>query len=124
MRRPLLLRLAIAAAVATPSFVLAQQSSVGTANTDDNDQAMRNIQSNFAHITPPPRTIETINQELKQSRASAFAAGTAQRGGGRNGRRSQNRSEPTNGQDPAPGTASVPDNAAAQATQPASISGE
>ncbi len=121
MPRPLLLRVAIAAVMTAPGFVLAQQSSGGTANTTDDDQAMRNIQSNFARMTPPPRTIETINQELKQSGTSARAAGTAQRGGGRNGRRSQNRSEPNNGQDPAPGTVSVPDAAAAQ---PAPISGQ
>ncbi|KDP86491.1 hypothetical protein ACU4GI_23115 [Cupriavidus basilensis] len=45
------------------------------------DEAMSAIQSNFARMTPAPRTVDSINQELKQSHAAA--TGAAGRGGGR-----------------------------------------
>jgi hypothetical protein len=45
------------------------------------DEAMNAIQSNFARLTPAPRTVETINQELRQSHAAP--AGASARAGGR-----------------------------------------
>lgn len=105
----------VATALTLPTRAFAQQAPGGTTGADDNDQAMRNIQSNFARMTPPPRTIETINQELKQNATSAHAAGGGQRGsgGGRRERMSQNRQD-TNGNDnPPAGTTPPPGNAAA-----------
>jgi len=51
----------------------------------DGDEAMHSIQSNFQRMTPPPRTVESINQELKHDKPAMVS-----RGGGRgHGRRQQ-----------------------------------
>jgi len=104
-------RLAIAAALALPAAAFAQQApAVG----DDNDAAMRNIQNNFAHMTQPPRTIDTINQELKQSsraRGGAGGGGMGQRGGGRHGggrQASQQQDKSDSGSGVSPGTNATP----------------
>ncbi|MEF9387317.1 signal peptidase [Ralstonia solanacearum species complex bacterium KE056] len=66
MLRYILLPVACAAALTTalPPSALAQTASAPTAN----DEALRNIQSNFARMAPPPRTMQSINQDLQQHR--------------------------------------------------------
>ena len=105
--------LAVVIALALPGFAFGQQAPSGS---DDNDAAMRNIQNNFAHMTPAPRTIDTINQELKQSAAArphGGGGGFGQRGGGRHGRQSsqQDKSDSGSTGTPAPG-ATPPDSSA------------
>jgi len=58
----------------------------------DGDEAMRNIQSNFQRMTPPPRTVESINQELKHDKPA-----TVSRGGGRGHGRRQQQNAPDGG---------------------------
>lgn len=60
MLRYLLLPVACAAALTTalPPSALAQTASAPAAD----DEALRNIQSNFARMAPPPRTMQSINQ--------------------------------------------------------------
>jgi len=53
--------------------------------TDDASEALHNIQDNFAHMTPPRRTVDSINQELKQGATKSHAAGMGRHGGGRRG---------------------------------------
>lgn len=55
----------------------------------ENDEAMRNIQSNFQRMTPPPRTVDSINQELKHDKPAAVARGGAGGGRGRGRRGAQ-----------------------------------
>ncbi len=104
-------RLAIAAALALPAAAFAQQAPTGG---DDNDAAMRNIQNNFAHMAQPPRTIDTINQELKQTsraRGGGGGGGMGQRGGGRHGggrQASQQQDKSDSGGTPVPGTSATP----------------
>ena len=78
MLRTTLLPLACAAVLfaALPPSPNAQ-----TAPADDNE-ALHNIQSNFAHMTPPPRSVQSINQDLQQTKA----APANRQGGGRGGR--------------------------------------
>ncbi|MDO3508890.1 signal peptidase [Ralstonia pseudosolanacearum] len=66
MLRYLLLPVACAAALtaALPPSALAQTASAPAAD----DEALRNIQSNFARMAPPPRTMQSINQDLQQHR--------------------------------------------------------
>lgn len=66
MLRYLLLPVACAAALtaALPPSALAQTVSAPAAD----DEALRNIQSNFARMAPPPRTMQSINQDLQQHR--------------------------------------------------------
>ncbi|EHP38460.1 hypothetical protein OR16_37185 [Cupriavidus basilensis OR16] len=55
------------------------------------DEAMNAIQSNFARMTPSPRTVDSINQELRQNHAAP--AGTSGRGGGGGRGRGRQRSQ-------------------------------
>ncbi|MHA6881802.1 signal peptidase [Ralstonia pseudosolanacearum] len=66
MPRTLTLLLASAAALAAvlPPKTFAQTASAPAAD----DAALRNIQSNFARMAPPPRTMQSINQDLQQHR--------------------------------------------------------
>lgn len=75
-----LLPLACAAALvaALPPPAIAQT----TAAPADDNEALHNIQSNFAHMTPPPRSVESINRDLQQTKA----APVDRQGGGRGGR--------------------------------------
>ncbi|MGO4332311.1 hypothetical protein AB4Z48_38820 [Cupriavidus sp. 2TAF22] len=64
------------AVLCLPAAVLAQGSPTG------GDEAMNAINSNFARMTPSPRTVDSINQELRQNHATP-AGGSGMRGGGR-----------------------------------------
>ncbi|MBV8272372.1 MAG: hypothetical protein JO067_08880 [Cupriavidus sp.] len=102
--------LAIATALALPVAAFGQQAPTGS---DDTDAAMRNIQNNFAHMTPAPRTIDTINQELKQTakaRGGGGGGGFGQRGGGRHGGRqaSQQDKSTDSSNGAGPGTGATP----------------
>ncbi|MBB6592340.1 signal peptidase [Ralstonia solanacearum] len=59
----LLLSAATLAAVLPPK-TFAQAASAPAAD----DEALRNIQSNFARMAPPPRTMQSINQDLQKNR--------------------------------------------------------
>ncbi|WP_055325753.1 hypothetical protein [Ralstonia solanacearum] len=61
---PLLLVSAAALAAVLPPKTFAQADSAPAAD----DEALRNIQSNFARMAPPPRTMQSINQDLQQHR--------------------------------------------------------
>lgn len=80
MLRTTLLPLACAAALAAavPPPAVAQ---ITSAPADDSE-ALHNIQSNFVHMTPPPRSVESINKDLQQAKA----APVNRPGGGRGGR--------------------------------------
>ncbi|CAJ0822385.1 MULTISPECIES: signal peptidase [Ralstonia] len=80
MLRTTLLPLACAAALAAavPPPAVAQTTSAPA----DDSEALHNIQSNFAHMTPPPRSVESINKDLQQAKA----APVNRPGGGRGGR--------------------------------------
>ncbi|CAG2153109.1 hypothetical protein LMG31506_04746 [Cupriavidus yeoncheonensis] len=75
--------LTLATALASPAAGFGQ----GVSGSADADEALHNIQSNFARMTPPPRTVDSINQELKQGEVSGHAAGRGGHGGGRRGSR-------------------------------------
>lgn len=79
MLRTTLFPLACAAALvaALPPPAVAQTTS---APAEDNE-ALHNIQSNFAHMAPPPRSVESINNDLQQAKA----APVNRQGGGRGG---------------------------------------
>ena len=68
MLRTTLFPLACAAALvaALPPPAVAQTTS---APAEDNE-ALHNIQSNFAHMAPPPRSVESINNDLQQAKAA------------------------------------------------------
>jgi len=108
--------LAIATALTLPVAALGQQTPSGS---DDTDAAMRNIQNNFAHMTPAPRTIDTINQELKQNakaRGGGGGSGLGQRGGGRHGggrQASQQDKSSDSGNGAGPGTGAMPPDSSA-----------
>ncbi|MDF3833635.1 hypothetical protein P3W85_11840 [Cupriavidus basilensis] len=53
------------------------------------DEAMNAINSNFARMTPPPRTVDSINQELRQNHAAPLQTGGRGGGRGRGRQRSQ-----------------------------------
>ena len=80
MLRTTLLPLACAAALAAvlPPPAIAQT----TAAPADDTEALHNIQSNFAHMTPPPRSVESINKDLQQTKAAPIN----HQGGGRGGK--------------------------------------
>ncbi|WP_441638775.1 hypothetical protein [Cupriavidus sp. YAF13] len=59
------------------------------------DEAMNAIQSNFARMTPSPRTVDSINQELRQNHAAPV--GTSARGGGRGRGRQRSQDSTQNG---------------------------
>lgn len=59
------------------------------------DEAMNAIQSNFARMTPSPRTVDSINQELRQNHAAPV--GTSGRGGGRGRGRQRSQDSTQNG---------------------------
>ncbi len=59
-----LLLSAAALAAVLPPKTFAQAASAPAAD----DEALRNIQSNFARMTPPPRTMQSINQDLQKNR--------------------------------------------------------
>lgn len=61
---PLLLVSAAALAAVLPPKTFAQAASAPAAD----DEALRNIQSNFARMAPPPRTMQSINQDLQKNR--------------------------------------------------------
>ncbi|GAA7768006.1 MAG: hypothetical protein COC14_02100 [Burkholderiaceae bacterium] len=99
--------LAAAAVLALPGVAFSQQTA-SPADGGDNDAAMRNIQSNFARMTPAPRTIDTINQELKQTATKSHGGGgggLGQRGGGRHGRQAQQQDKSDSGNGNTSGTA-------------------
>ncbi len=93
----------------------------------DGNEALHNIQSNFARMTPPPRTVDSINQELKQGEAKSHtAAGGGRHGGGRRGMGRQSNQQSDTRQDgksnPGLGSAEAtangsPGNTAGSATQ-------
>ncbi len=60
----LLLLSTAALAAVLPPRTFAQAASAPAAD----DEALRNIQSNFARMAPPPRTVQSINQALQQNR--------------------------------------------------------
>ncbi|CAG2144322.1 hypothetical protein [Cupriavidus numazuensis] len=96
------------AAWASPVPALSQ-----TASSDDGNEALHNIQSNFARMTPPPRTVESINQELKAGEVKAHASSAGgHRGGGRRGMGRQSAQQGDSRQDgnggPGTGSAEVP----------------
>jgi len=104
--------LAIATALTLPAAAFGQQTPTGG---DDTDAAMRNIQNNFAHMTPAPRTIDTINQELKQNAKArgggGGGGGFGQHGGGRHGggRQASQQDKSTDSNNGAsPGTGATP----------------
>ncbi|WP_430300775.1 signal peptidase [Ralstonia insidiosa] len=80
MLRTTLLPLACAAALvaALPPPAVAQT----TSTPADDSEALHNIQSNFAHMTPPPRSVASINKDLQQAKA----APVNRQGGGRGGK--------------------------------------
>jgi len=105
---PRIAALLVATALALPAIAFGQQAPSGS---DDNDAAMRNIQNNFAHMTQPPRTIDTINQELKQtSKARGGGGGGMGRGGGRHGggRQAAQQDKSDSGSGTSPGTGATP----------------
>lgn len=59
------------------------------------DEAMNAIQSNFARMTPAPRTVDSINQELKQNHAAPI--GASGRGGSRGRGRQRSQDSAQNG---------------------------
>lgn len=61
---PLLLVSTAALAAVLPPKTFAQAASAPAAD----DEALRNIQSNFARMAPPPRTMQSINQDLQKNR--------------------------------------------------------
>ncbi|AQW30409.1 signal peptidase [Ralstonia syzygii subsp. celebesensis] len=69
MPRSITLLLVSAAALAAvlPPRTFAQTASAPAAD----NEALRNIQSNFARMTPPPRTVQSINQDLQQNRKTS-----------------------------------------------------
>lgn len=75
--------LALVSALASPAAGFGQ----GVSGSDDASEALHNIQSNFSRMTPPPRTVDSINQELKQGEVHSHAAGGRGHGGGRRGSR-------------------------------------
>ncbi|ABF10739.1 hypothetical protein ACUXAV_003030 [Cupriavidus metallidurans] len=102
--------LAAAAVLALPGVAFSQQTA-SPPDGGDNDAAMRNIQSNFARMTPAPRTIDTINQELKQTATKSHGGGgggLGQRGGGRHGRQAQQQDKSDSGNGNTSGTAGTP----------------
>ncbi|WP_420991778.1 hypothetical protein ACKI2N_026435 [Cupriavidus sp. 30B13] len=72
----------LTAALALPAATFAQGSPAS------GDEAINAINSNFARMTPAPRTVDSINQELRQNHA-APVAGAGMRGRGRGRQRSQ-----------------------------------
>lgn len=97
------------AALASPA--LGQTAS----GSDDGNEALHNIQSNFARMTPPPRTVDSINQELKAGEVTAHASSAGgHRGGGRRGMGRQSAQQGDTRQDgnggPDTGSAEVPAN--------------
>lgn len=77
----------VAATLLLASAAFAQGSPAG------GDEAMNAIQSNFARMTPAPRTVDSINQELRQNHAAPTA--TSGRGGGGRGRGRQRSQDST-----------------------------
>lgn len=73
--------LSMVTALALPAAAFSQEVS----GSDDASEALRNIQNNFARMTPPPRTVDSINQELKAGEVKSRPAGMSRRGGGRRG---------------------------------------
>jgi len=73
---PIACAIALSAALPQPSMAQTAAAPAG------DDEALRNIQSNFAHMTPPPRSVQSLNQDLQQTKA----APTNRQGGGRGGR--------------------------------------
>jgi hypothetical protein len=59
------------------------------APTDESAEALRNIQSNFARMTPPPRSVDSINQELRQGEVKSQSASAGRHGGRGRGRQQQ-----------------------------------
>ncbi len=101
---------ALGTALASPVAGFGQ----GVSGSNDASEALHNIQSNFARMTPPPRTVDAINQELKQGEVHAHAAGGRGHGAGRRGGRgsqdgtvSANRSQ-ADADTPAPGSHPTP----------------
>jgi len=88
--------LAAVAALAAPVAAFSQSSP----GNDDANEAMHNIQSNFARMTPAPRTVDSINQDLKQGEVKSQASGGGGRhGGGRRGKSSQQNDAQQGGSD-------------------------
>ncbi|MFC4523170.1 hypothetical protein [Cupriavidus pinatubonensis] len=80
---------------------------------DNGNEALHNIQSNFARMTPPPRTVESINQEPKAGEVKAHSSSAGgHRGGGRRGIGRQSAPEANTRQEanggPGTGNAEVP----------------
>lgn len=100
MLRTSLLPLAAAAALFA---ALPPSSNAQTAPADDSE-ALHNIQSNFAHMTPPPRSVQSINQDLQQTKA----APTNRQGGGRGGRGRMRQQQQQQQQDAANANADTP----------------
>nr|WP_238587186.1 hypothetical protein [Cupriavidus sp. IDO] len=61
----------------------------GAPATDESAEALRNIQSNFARMTPPPRSVDSINQELRQGEVKSQSASAGRHGGRGRGRQQQ-----------------------------------
>jgi hypothetical protein len=80
----------------------------GVPGSDDASEALHNIQSNFARMTPPPRTVDSINQELKQGEVSSHAAGRRGHGGGRHGSKASQDSTLSGNKDQADADATAP----------------
>ncbi|MFJ1252996.1 hypothetical protein [Cupriavidus sp. CuC1] len=79
----------VAATLWLASAAFAQGSPAG------GDEAMNAIQSNFARMTPSPRTVDSINQELRQNHAAPM--GASGRGGGRGRGRQRSQDSTQNG---------------------------
>ncbi|WP_059411571.1 hypothetical protein [Cupriavidus basilensis] len=74
----------LTAALSLPAAVFAQGSPA------TGDEAINAINSNFARMTPGPRTVDSINQELRQNHAAPVGgSGGGMRGRGRGRQRSQ-----------------------------------
>lgn len=74
----------LTAALSLPAAVFAQGSPA------TGDEAINAINSNFARMTPGPRTVDSINQELRQNHAAPVGGGGGgMRGRGRGRQRSQ-----------------------------------
>lgn len=84
MLRTALLPLACTAvlAAALPLPAIAQTTSTPDNDHDNSREALHNIQNNFAHMTPPPHSVESINKDLQQAKT----APVGRFGGGRGGR--------------------------------------
>ncbi|WP_454726432.1 MULTISPECIES: hypothetical protein [Cupriavidus] len=81
--RLICLTAALSAALSLPAAAFAQGSPA------TGDEAINAINSNFARMTPAPRTVDSINQELRQNHAAPVSGGTGMRGRGRGRQRSQ-----------------------------------